>query len=142
MEPEEYFESNQLIIKRRYDALFDIFKNKLPAEEVAKKYGYELSTIYSLTRDFRKHLKENHKEDFFFKNTSLGRKPNKDENLKELITSLRKKNHSAEEIVGIVQSKSYNVSYWTVFRTLCDEGFARLPRRSVAEKKVSEIKEI
>jgi len=118
MEPEKYFELQQSTNKKRYDALRDFFVNKRPAEEVAKKYKYTLSAFYSLTRDFRSHLKKNRHEDFFFKDVSLGRKPNKNDDLKELIISLRKQNYSIEEIVGIAQSKSYEVSYWPVYQLL------------------------
>ena len=64
-----------------------------------------------------------------------GRKPAKKEELEELIISLRKKNYAIEEIVGIANSKSYSVSYATVYNTLKKEGFARLPRRSAIDKK-------
>ena len=37
--PEEYFNSKELVIKKRYDALSDFFKNKKSAEEVAEKFG-------------------------------------------------------------------------------------------------------
>jgi len=135
MEPEEYFELQQSVNKKRYDALFDFFKNRLSAKEVAKKHGYTLFTFYSLVRDFRKYLKEDNKEDFFFKESVLGRKPDSDDDLKELIIGLRKQDYSIEEIVSIAQSKSYEVSYWIVYQILHKEGFARLHRRSVAERK-------
>ena len=135
MKPEEYFESQQIVNKRRYDALYDFFKNNLSAKEVPKKHGYSLFTFYSLVRDFRKHLKENKKEDFFFKESIFGRKPDSNDDLKELIISLRKQNYSVEEIVSIAQSKSYQVSYWPVYQILHQEGFARLHRRGATEKK-------
>ena len=136
MTPEEYFKSNQLVSKKRYDALHDFFMDKLPAEEVAKKYGYTLASFYSQVRDFRKHLKKKHHEDYFFKETIMGRKPSKRDALRELAISLRKKNHSVNEIVTIAYSKSHKVSYWPVFKILQEEGFARLPRRCAAVKKV------
>ena len=135
MTPEKYFEFHQSVSKKRYDALHDFFVNNRPAAEVAKKYGYTLSTFYSLIRDFRKYLKEDHSEDFFFKDAALGRKPRKKDDLKELVISLRKKNHSVEEIVSIAQSMSYQTSYWTVYKILSQEGFAHLPRRSAMQKK-------
>jgi hypothetical protein len=113
--------------------------NRLPAIEVARKYGYTLNSLYSLIRDFREYLKKNHGEDFFFKDTVLGRKPGKDDDLKEMIISLRKMNFSAEDIVGIANSKSYDVSYGFVYNLLREEGFARLPRRSDFSKKQLEL---
>jgi hypothetical protein len=140
MKPEEYFEFSQSVNKKRYDALHDFFVNKKLATDVAGKHGYTISSFYSLIRDFRKYLSEGHKEDFFFKEPVLGRKPDKPDDLKELIINLRKDNHSAEDIVGIAQSKGYDVSYGFVYELLQTEGFSRLPRRSVAVKKQLEIR--
>jgi len=111
------------------------FFEKRPAEEVANTYGYSLSSFYSLTRDFRRHLKQNPMEDIFFKEVVLGRKENKQEGLEDMIIGLRKHNFSTEDIVGIVNSKGYNVSYGYVYKLLNSEGFARLPRRGRQEKK-------
>jgi hypothetical protein len=139
MNPEEYFEFNPSVHKKRYDALHAFFVNRLTASEVANRYGYTLTSFYSLIRDFRKYLKEDHSEDYFFKETVLGRKPGKEDDLREMIISLRKMNYSAEEIVGIANSKSYNVSYGLVYKLLRSEGFARLPRRGEALKKELEL---
>ena len=142
MEPEEYFELQQPVSKKRYDSLRDFFVNKYQAEDVAAKHGYTLASFYSLTRDFRKHLKSNTCEDFFFKDITLGRKPSQNDDLKELIISLRKQNHSIEEIVSIAQSMSYDVSYYPVLQTLYRDGFARLPRRSAIEKKIGGVEKL
>jgi hypothetical protein len=108
--------------------------SKRSAAEVADANGYTLSSFYSLVKEFRKHLKAGQKEDFFFKEPVYGRKPSKEDDLKEFIISLRKMNYSAQEIVGIANSKSYDISYGFVFKILKAEGFARLPRRCVLEK--------
>ncbi|MDR3327149.1 MAG: hypothetical protein LBT04_03325 [Prevotellaceae bacterium] len=67
MKPEEYFKTVEIINKKRYDALRAFFNEKRTAQEVAKQYGYTQSSLYSLVRDFRKFLREDNKEDFFFK---------------------------------------------------------------------------
>jgi hypothetical protein len=139
MTPDEYFIFDQSVNKKRYDALHAFFVNRLSANEVAEKYGYTLVSFYSLIRDFRRYLKENHEEDFFFKGIVLGRKPGKAGDLKEMIISLRKMNFSAEDIAGIANSKDYKVSYGLVYNTLREAGFARLPRRSEASKKQLEL---
>jgi len=139
MTPEEYFMFNQSVNKKRYDALHAFFVNGLPAAGVAAGYGYTLPSFYSLIRDFRKYLKEAHQEDFFFKDTVLGRKPGMEDDLKEMIISLRKMNFSAEDIVGIANSRSYEVSYGYVYTVLRGAGFARLPRRSEQSKKQLEL---
>ena len=139
MKPEEYFEFSQSINKKRYDALHAFFVDKLSATQAADRYGYTLTSFYSLIRDFRKYLKESHQEDFFFKETVFGRRPVEEEDLKEMVISLRKMNFSAEEIVGIANSKSYEVSYGVIYKILQMEGFARLPRRSEAARTQLEL---
>jgi hypothetical protein len=139
MTPEEYFIFNQSVNKKRYDALHDFFVGRLSAVDVANRYGYTPSSLYSLIRDFRSYLKEDHREDFFFKETILGRKPGKEDDLKDLIISLRKMNFSAEDIVGIANASSYEVSYGYVYSVLSKVGFARLPRRSDLSKKQLEL---
>ena len=142
MEPYTYFSNQEIVNKKKYDALRAFFFEKLPAEKVAKDYGYSLSSLYSLTRDFRKYLKHGHKEDYFFKDISLGRKSYQPEGLKDMIIGLRKQNFSTEDIVGIVNAKGHKVTYGYVYKLLNNEGFARLPRRGSNEKKKPELPKI
>ena len=142
MEPYLYFQSQEIVNKKKYDSLRAFFFEKIPAEEVARMYGYSLSSFYSLTRDFRKYLREKPEEDFFFKTTLAGRRGKKSEGLDDMIIGLRKQNFSTEEIVGIVNSKEYNVSYGYVYNLLSNEGFARMSRRSKSEKKKLELPKI
>jgi hypothetical protein len=139
MTPDEYFNFNSSVNKKRYDALHDFFVDKLPAADAAKKNGYTLSSLYSEIRDFRAYLKENHEQDYFFKDTVSGRRPGKDNDLEELIISLRKKNYAIEDIVTILHSRSYDEGYRYVYKVLCDAGFARLPRRDKQSKKQLEL---
>lgn len=134
MKPFDYFKNHDVVNKKRYDALRAFFFEKLPAEKVALAYGYSLSSLYSLTRDFRQFLKDNSHEDFFFKNPTIGRKTRQLQDVGQMVVGLRKQNFSSEDIVGIMNSKGYNLSYGYVYKLLNNEGFARLPRRSEAEK--------
>ena len=139
MTPEEYFNFSNSVNKKRYDALHAFFVGELSAADAAGKYGYKLSSFYSLIRDFRLFLKDNDGEDFFFKDTVLGRKPCKENDLEELIISLRKKNNSVEDIVVILNSKDYEAGYRYVYNVLQEAGFSRLPRRDKASKKQLKI---
>jgi transposase len=135
MTAKKYFTNNDLVIKKQYDALKDFFYNGEDATSVAKKYDYKLSTFYSLSRDFKKHIKSGAENDFFFQKKKAGRKHIKNETLDGIIIKLRKKNFSTKEILTILHSKSYEVSYTYVYTLLKKEGFARLPRRSSDVKK-------
>jgi len=109
---------------------------------VARVYGYSLSSLYSLTRDFRGHLRQDPGKDLFFKEVILGRKEIKQGDLEDLVISLHKHNFSTEDILRIVNSKGYEVSYGYVYKLLDQEGFARLPRRSTPKKKRLELPKI
>lgn len=142
MEPFDYFENHGIVNKKRYDTLRAFFYEKLPAEKVALTYGYSLSSLYSLTRDFRQFLKNSPDKDFFFKNLTIGRKAKLSQDVDQMIIGLRKQNFSSEEIAGILNSKGHNLSYGYVYKLLSNEGFARLHRRSKAEKKKLELPKI
>ena len=142
MEPYSYFSNQENITKKKYDALRAFFFEKRTAEDVANEYGYSLSSLYSLTRDFRKHLKTMPDEDYFFKDTAKGRKISNIVGLDAIITGLRKQNFSTEDIVGVVNSKGYDISYGYVYKLLEKEGFARLPRRSKSVKRKLELPKI
>lgn len=142
MNPYNYFTNYDETNKKRYDALRAFFYGKKTAEEITQTFDYSLSAFYSLTRDFRKYLKQNPDEDFFFKPVVYGRKKKAIEELDDMIIGLRKNNFSAEDIVGIVNSKGHDVTYGYVYSFLTREGFARLPRRSKPEKEKLELPKI
>ena len=130
MNAAKYFSNNDIVIKKKYDALKDFFFYKEKAEIVAKNYGYKISSFYSLIRDFKNYLDKPAGEDYFFQTKKIGRQHEANEDLDIIIINLRKKNYSTNEILTIIHSKSYKVSYNYVYRLLINEGFAKLPRRS------------
>ena len=134
MEPESYFENHTPTYKRRYDALRAFFHQGIEASVVCEQYGFKLSAFYALSRDFRRHLKENPDVDFFFKRVPFGRKKRQIKELDDLIIGLRKNNFSTQDIVGLANAKGFDVTYGYVYSLLRKEGFARLPRRGKAEK--------
>ena len=134
-----YFSSFDNINKKKYEALKDLLYHKVPAEQVALKFGYTISSVYSLARDFQNALKSFPLVDPFFKEVSVGRKPSPDSGQDNIIIDLRKKNFSIQDIEAVVNSKGFNVSYGYIFQLLKREGFSRLSRRSDFEKKSLEV---
>ena len=134
MSPYSFFNNQDIINKRKYDALREFFFLKVAAQEVAIKYGYTLSSFYSLSRDFRKELNKNPSAVFFFKDPIVGRAKKSIPKLDDMIIDLRKNNYSTLDIVGLANSKGYKVTYGYVYNLLKSEGFAKLHRRSVQEK--------
>ncbi len=107
----QFFQFPQQITHKRYEALRAFYLEKKSASEVAQQFGYTVSAVYSLTRDFNQHLKQPNPSQQFFVTTTLGRKPKepKVEN-DQLIISLRKKDLSVPDIKAILDSLGDEVS--------------------------------
>lgn len=142
MTPFSYFTCKNPPVKKKYDALRAFFYEKRKASDVAVKYGYTLSSFYSLIKEFRLSLKSRKKEneDFFFKSIKAGRTPMAEsDKVQQLIIDLRKKNFSIEDIVSIANSKGFKISYGYAYQLLNKEGFARVERRSKIQKKALQL---
>lgn len=131
MNPEHFFRSPQHPTQRRYEALRAFYLEGQTAEQVAARFDYTLSSVYSLTRDFKHQLNSNVAGEQFFVNPLRGRrsKGNSDE-LQTLIVTLRKKYLSVPDIKAVLDSLGKRVSEKYVYQVINQQGFARLPRRS------------
>ncbi len=134
MEPLNYFQRTDIVTKKRYDALRAFFIDGRQVSELAQEFGYTNNAFYSLIKEFKTLLKDADGEDPFFKEVKFGRKAHPDNVLDEHIISLRKQNFSTEDIVSVVNSMDYQVSYGYVHQLLKREGFGKLPRRSKYDK--------
>jgi len=140
MKPQCYFSGPLSGPHKKYLAMRAFFHQGKEAAEVAREFGYNKSTLYGMTRDFRKHLREKPGEDPFFQSAKRGRKARENiQELNQLIFSLRKQNYSVEEIVTMLNAQGHTVSYGYVFPLLKAEGFTRLPRRPNAYKQEQEL---
>jgi len=128
---------------KKYEVMRSFFKEKMTADEVAKKFGYTVNTVYTLTKRFRKQLQKDPKRDPFFREEKKGRPYKKGQSaLKLLIVSLRKKNLSVPDIKGIIDAQpSLNASESYIDYVLKQEGFLRLPRRAQKDRGIKELPE-
>ena len=98
---------------------------------VADQFGYTLSSFYALNRDFKQRLETQQTSEQFFVSPTVGRKPKeKTGKVETLIIKLRKQYLSVPEIKTHLDALEYDVSESTIYLTLKQAGFARLPRRS------------
>lgn len=133
IDPFSYFSSPRSTAQKKYEALRAFFWEKKSARQVAQSFGYTLSALYSLTRDFRQQL--NQGDDPFFVPSTSGRKPTHVEDpLTTCIVDLRKQYRSVPEIQSILETQGHSLSARLIDQILKKEGFARLPRRSQSEK--------
>ena len=137
MELKNLFIAPQGVLQKRYEALRSFFVESRSAEWIAEHYGYTVTTVYSLVRDFKQQAQNNDAwvSDYFFKTPVVGRKVNESyDDIKTLIISLRKKFLSVPDIKTILDAQNKAVSESYIYSTPVAEGFARLPRRDKLEK--------
>ena len=75
MDPIEFFSQPNTPRQKQYEALRAFYVDKIPAKKVAAKFGYTLSTFYSLTKEFRVTLIQEQPEAHYFIHPQLGVKP-------------------------------------------------------------------
>jgi transposase len=132
MDIESYFLDPQSKRQKQYEALRAFAVEKLSAEEVAKKYGYQKSTIYTIIRDVKAGKLE------LFPSVAQGPRQRRISSDKQKqIIDLRKQNHSIHDIYSELLTLGINVSVKTIERILKENGFTKLPRRSDRERGVT-----
>jgi hypothetical protein len=113
---------------RQYEALRAYFVERLPASEVAKRFGYTVGSLHQLVHQFR----QNPQRRFFAEPTRPGVKP--DDAVRRHIIQLRKQNLSIYDISEALKKEDLQRSPVAVAGVLKEEGFAKLPRRADEER--------
>ena len=135
LNPEKFFISPSNTVQKQYEALRSFYVEKCTAKEVAERFGYTVSSFYSLTRDFKKWLSEGSPVNPFFISRKAGRKPQDNTGkINQCIIDLRKKYLSVSDIKANLDAQGYKVSEKYVYNTIVKEGFERLPRRNFSSR--------
>ena len=113
---------------RQYEALRAYFVERLPASEVAKRFGYTVGSVHQLVHGFRQ---DPHRQ-FFAEANRPGVKP--DDAVRQQIVQLRKQNLSIYDISEALKRENIRRSSVAVASVLKAEGFAKLPRRADEER--------
>lgn len=139
MTAKDYFEHPQTIAQKQYEALRRYFVDGYPAKQVASEFGYTYRGFTTIVSEFRKKLKSSDSQDPFFYENPKGRKPTEQiRSIRQTIINLRKKNYSIDDIKVILDSTGESISEKAIYNILIEEGFSRLPRRSLALKQTLE----
>jgi len=119
-------------MQKRYEALRASFVDGLSAQEVAERFGYSVHTVNALRRDFKSGSLPS-----FFQPLVRGPKQPSPSTLqcKGRIIELRKQNYSIEEIEEVLLREGFKISTKAIHQILNAEGFARLFRRTKAERR-------
>lgn len=131
----KYF-SNPSGRQKQYEALRAIFLDEISYKEVAKKFGYTVSTLYTLAAK-AKSGKLN-----LFPEVPIGpRKRSTPNNVVDKIIEYRKRDYlSTTDIHEKLKEQGIQITDRTVERILKDSGFGRLERRTNKERGVTSKK--
>lgn len=134
-----FFLKPQQGLHKRYELLRALCVEKLPAKELAARFGYSIYTVNAMKRDFGQAIRGGQIPEFFLSPTA-GRKPraNRDQLARHII-SLRKQNYSILDIKAALEALGHQVSHDLIYRVLVKDGFTRLPRRTVVEKRKGSV---
>lgn len=128
MDLSQAFLSPQDTTHRQYEALRAYFVERLPAAEVAERFGYTPGSFHQLAHQFR----NDPQRQFFVNNPRPGVKSN--DNVRQKIIALRKQNLSVYDISRALKREDIQRSPVAIGKMLKEEGFARLPRRADEER--------
>jgi len=131
---EDFFLHPSDAMQKRYEALRASFVDGLSTLEVARRFGYSIHTIHALRRDFKADSLPP-----FFRPLLRGPKQPRPSTLKwrDRIIELRKQNYSIEEIEQVLLREGATVTSKTIDQVLKAEGFAKLFRRTQAERRAT-----
>jgi hypothetical protein len=116
--------------QRVYEALRAFCVDRVPAREVARRFGYTPASFRVLLHRFR----QDPDRDFFLPPTRGPQAAPKKDAARELIITLGKQNLSIYDISRALAREGLAYSPVSVSQVLNQEGFARLPRRRDDER--------
>lgn len=121
-------------MQKRYEALRASFVDELGAKAVAQRFGCSVHTINALRRDFLSGSLPP-----LFLPLSKGPKQPRPATLqcKGRIIELRKQNYSIDEIEEVLLREDVAITSKTIHQVLREEGFAKLFRRTHAERRAA-----
>lgn len=127
-DPEQYFINPISPRQKQYEAVRAIVHEQNQVQAVAKKFGYQESTIYALIRDFRGGRVE------LFPTVNKGPQHRRTSvEVQKKIILLRKEGLSSPDIQSRLEKEGMKSSSRTIERILQDSGFKKLRRRTNKE---------
>ena len=121
-------------MQKRYEAMRASFVDSLNAQEIARRYDYSIHTVNALRRDFKAGSLPP-----FFSPLVRGPKQPRTSTIqcKDRIIELRKNNYSIDEIEEVLLREGSDITPKTIHQILKAEGFAKLFRRTHAERRAA-----
>ena len=114
--------------QKQYEAVRAYVVDKLSAQEVADKFNYKLSSVYTFIK-----MAKSGEINFFPKAKNGPKQRHFSFEIQKEIFRFRNKNLSHTDICELLNNKGINISAQTVSRILSDAGFPKLQRRTNKE---------
>jgi transposase len=111
--------------QRPYEAIRAVVVERLSVEQAAQRFGYAVTTLYSLLRDLKAGTL-----DLFPPPVRGPAERHTPEPVRQWVVKYRHAQLSAAEISARLKEENYKISVRPVERILADAGFPKLPRRS------------
>ncbi|MFX0141955.1 MAG: transposase, partial [Candidatus Hodarchaeota archaeon] len=138
----DFFNNPTVPLQKKYEALRSYHVGNLKTKELAKKFDISILTFNTWNRDFGKALRSQEPLKFFIQLKPGPKKKKKVELIKDRVIALRKKYIAITDIKSILNAQNIQISLDTIHQIIKNEGFARLPKRTKAEKKNISIPEL
>jgi len=139
IDPRAYFLDAANPLHRQFLALRMFFVDGCSAEQVALKFGYTVSTVYTYIRNYKENLAAGIQEPFFKESKPGRNKLDHGGEINRLVVAYRKKYMSVPEIKVALDAHNINVSERYITSLLTAEGFARLPRRENKARSIARL---
>ena len=124
----DFFCNPDSVRQKQYEAVRAIVIENKSHKTVAKRFGYKLSTLYSIHRDAKAGKLKLFPE---ITHGSAGRRIT--DNVRNKVFAYRKKGHSTVDIEKLLLTESIKISARTIERILKDAGITRLKKRTNKE---------
>jgi transposase len=129
MNAKEFFTNPTSPLHRRYEALKAFYHEGLSADAAATKFGISPAFFKKMRYEFGKDLRDGVNPFFIEKKPGPKERLTNDKTI-ERIVSLRKQNHSINDIKVVLDAEGMTVSLDTIDKILKSDGFAPLPKRT------------
>jgi transposase len=127
-------------VRKQYLAIIRFYLDGWSAQKVADEFGYTVSTVYTIARDFKNKLAQDDGDPFFAEIRPGRKKLEREGKTADIVVAYRKRNMSVPDIKSLMDARDIDISERTITAILKERGFTRLPRRvkSIREETLSQ----
>jgi len=114
---------------RRYEILRARFVERLPAQEIAERFGVSVHTVHTQVRDWKRARKQGEPMEFFVRKRPGPKCDRKKPQVREHIVRLRARGYADTDIGEALKKAAMKVSLSLIDQVLREEGLIGLRKR-------------